>query len=435
MPATGLREQFALLRKILSDGFCLRTAAIGLALIAMPVVAAFTIAERQSMEDQKTHAALFASEILRRSEAVSEQIATAFQRMKSAHSAAPCSEENIHHMVRAAADSGALTAVGYVQDNHLLCSSFGLHGSGIALGAPDFLSRLNIFVWASVALPGIGGQRFLISVDKVSGYASILHPEGPFDLHSDNQDIRVGLYGLLRHTSLLQRGDFKPEWGEHLAQQDMVQFFDGQFVMALKRSRHYDYASFAAMPAQLKLAFKNHELFLVYQPIVELATGRWMGAEALIRWRRPNGEMVPPDVIIPIAESSQLIERITDRVIDLFAMDATSLLQAYPAFYIGINLSAGDFQNLKIDKTFVDTIGRDLVTSRVVQHIIGIAKSLKLAMISEGVEHQEQADYLQAQGVEFAQGWLFGRPMAIDALRASLNNCPDRPKGNTCLCS
>ena len=42
-------------------------------------------------------------------------------------------------------------------------------------------------------------------------------------------------------------------------------------------------------------------------------------------------------------------------------------------------------------------------------------------MIAEGVEHQAQADYLTAQGVEFAQGWLFSRPIAIAELKKFLD--------------
>ena len=344
----GLKWGVRQVRQCMASGMCLRTTVLGLALIAVPVLAAITIAEQQSMQEQKAHAALLATEILRRSEALSAQIDAAFSSMKAAEERPPCSDASIERMVSAAANSGALSGIGYVQDNRLLCSSFGRYGRGVDLGEPNFLSRLNYSIWTAVALPGIGDKRFLISVDRASGYASILHPEGPIDLQTDNQDTRVGLYSLLRHTPILQRGAFKPEWSAQLGQEQAVQFFDGAFVVALKRSQRYDYAAFAAipanrlqegwkslalllvplgllagfllallvlrlsryqkaMPAQLKLAIKNQELFLVYQPIVELATGRWIGAEALIRWRRPNGEMVPPDVFIPIAESSALI--------------------------------------------------------------------------------------------------------------------------------
>lgn len=79
-----------------------------------------------------------------------------------------------------------------------------------------------------------------------------------------------------------------------------------------------------------------------------------------------------------------------------------------------------DLDILKIDKAFVDTIGTDSDTSQVVGHIISMAHSLRMHMVAEGVETELQARFLKNRGVEFAQGWLYGRPLSIDLLCGQL---------------
>ena len=235
--------------------------------------------------------------------------------------------------------------------------------------------------------------------------------------------------------------------------------------------------------AELEIAVRKREFIVHYQPIVELKTGICVGAEALVRWRRPDGTLVRPDLFVPLAEESGLIMPITDQVIDAVIADLREVLVEDRTLHIAINLCADDIKSgrvlaviasklqhtdirpeqiwleatergfidinaakvtlaearqrghsvaiddfgtgysslqylqglpldaLKIDKSFVDTVGKDTATSSVTSHIIGMAKALGLFTVAEGIEAEDQRDYLEGQGVDFGQGWLFAKAL------------------------
>jgi sensor c-di-GMP phosphodiesterase-like protein len=234
---------------------------------------------------------------------------------------------------------------------------------------------------------------------------------------------------------------------------------------------------------ELSIAVHRREFVVHYQPLVELNTGICVGAEALVRWRRPDGQMVRPDLFIPLAEENGLIEEITDQVIQTAIAELKAVLVGDRSLHIAVNLAANDIKSgrilpvieamlantgvlpqqiwleatergfmdvksarvtieearrrghsvaiddfgtgysslqylqelpldaLKIDKSFIDTIGTDSATSSITPHIIDIAKSLDLYIVAEGIERREQADYLKERGVQYGQGYLFSKPL------------------------
>ena len=75
---------------------------------------------------------------------------------------------------------------------------------------------------------------------------------------------------------------------------------------------------------------------------------------------------------------------------------------------------------LKIDQSFVRDATHDPNDAEIIRAIVAMARSLGLALIAEGVEQQDQLDFLQAQGCHLYQGYLFSRPLPQEAFRELL---------------
>lgn len=239
-----------------------------------------------------------------------------------------------------------------------------------------------------------------------------------------------------------------------------------------------------SLESDLREAVRFGEIDVHYQPLIDLTTGRCVGAEALMRWPHPRRGLIPASEFIDIAEKTDLILPMTDLILKKIAASAGPMLRKDHSLHIGINLAPQHFAStrildavkhaseaglpaaqlifeiterglvaeensaartvmeglaaagaklavddfgtgysslsylqrfpldyLKVDKAFVDGIDSETSSSGLVDQIIRIAKSLDLTIIAEGVEQRCQSEYLRARGVEFAQGWFFGRPM------------------------
>lgn len=105
---------------------------IGVISIALPVATSMYMAEKLNQAEQQERVDRIASEVLLRMDQVANETFEMFQQMKVASLNSPCSEENIARMRRIVMQMNHLKAVGYVKDNHMLCSSFGHHDIGSA---------------------------------------------------------------------------------------------------------------------------------------------------------------------------------------------------------------------------------------------------------------------------------------------------------------
>ena len=247
--------------------------------------------------------------------------------------------------------------------------------------------------------------------------------------------------------------------------------------------------------SNLYRALERHELSLHYQPKVDLGSGRVCGAEALLRWQRSDGTMVPPGDFIPIAEKTPLILPIGNFVVDeacrqlrewtdqnlgtdmgecrvainvsarqFFMGDFEQVLAAALERHdistrhieveltesmlmlnpdeavitmkrlkdMGVTLALDDFGTgysslaylmrfpldvLKIDASFIRSIGVNQEAATIVDLVIALAHRLGLRVVAEGVETEEQLQYLRWLRCDQIQGYLFSRPLPAGAFR------------------
>jgi EAL domain-containing protein (putative c-di-GMP-specific phosphodiesterase class I) len=116
-------------------------------------------------------------------------------------------------------------------------------------------------------------------------------------------------------------------------------------------------------------------------------------------------ELTERELIEPTAMTHQLFKQLHELGV-MIAIDDFGTGHSSLGYLRQFNV---DF--LKIDQSFVAMIGVDALSRHILDTIIELSAKLDLAIVAEGVETAEQSEYLTAHGVNFLQGYLFGRPM------------------------
>ncbi len=247
----------------------------------------------------------------------------------------------------------------------------------------------------------------------------------------------------------------------------------------------------------LRLALTRDELVVHYQPVVSVPSREVVGFEALARWQHPERGLLGPGEFIPLAEESELIVELGERVLQIACNQAAAWHEQRPDSppigisvnvsprqmadrglpdrissilrasgldplslsleitesvlvdeienavmaiaslrELGVKLALDDFgtgfsalgylqrfrfDQLKIDRSFVATLGEDPATAAIVKSVTSIAEALELVVVAEGVETEAQLEMIAALGCHYAQGFLFARPVPADEAIALLD--------------
>jgi diguanylate cyclase (GGDEF)-like protein/PAS domain S-box-containing protein len=148
----------------------------------------------------------------------------------------------------------------------------------------------------------------------------------------------------------------------------------------------------------LRGAIERDEIFVVYQPQIELATRRVIGAEALMRWRHPGRGLVLPASFIPVAEDSGLILPLGEHILRESCVQARQWYDRY-GFDVGVavNISAVQFRQ----KDFTEVVLRVLADTGISPSCLELEVTESVVM--QGVESAvEKMRILGAHGIKIA---------------------------------
>lgn len=365
------------------------------------------------------------------------------------------------------------------------------------------------------------GDKFLLDIalklrDICSKYEGVAGYFGADDfaiIIPQSRDLLEGLkYNIIgRVKEYEDSAGFLPGFGVYFIEDKTVPvatMYDRACIALAKikgnyatRMNFYEHGMMLKMEEEHRLlcdvpkALFGHEFIFYLQPKCNMNTGKIVGAEALVRWRRSDGTMIPPDQFIPVLERNGFITNLDKYIweevchflrslidrgirpvpisinvsrVDLYSMNVPqfigNLLRSYhldpklleieitesaysekletvnnvvQAFRMrGMNVLMDDFGSgysslnmlndvnidvLKLDMKFLNisenTMGKGI---GIVEAVVNMARMMGMRVIVEGVETQQQVDFLISMGCEYAQGYFFFKPVTADTFEELL---------------
>ena len=408
-------------------------------------------------------------------------------------------QDRVNHALAQAQRDGTVVGVLFIDvDDFKVINDIHGHGVGDELLVALSL-RLQTTVRASDTAARIGGDEFALLVEgSVTTEGVERFTEHVMTVFAEPFQLSVGPMSTFASIGVATTED-SIDSVELLAHADLALYSAKMAGKRQWRRYHPEMQSGMAERANLQEALDSSTIetsfMVLYQPIVELASGKIAGFEALVRWPHSTRGMVMPEQFITLAEESGQIVPLGAWVLDQAAAEAVrweaSLLRGGTADrnvpYISVNVSPRQFRDdefynvvrraldlsgiepsslvleltesvlmynderilaemnsltdlgiriaiddfgtgysslsylrefpisvLKIDKSFVDELGRSAEQYALVEGITHLADTLGLTVIAEGVENVRQQESLISMGCRLAQGYLFAEPVSAE---------------------
>jgi EAL domain-containing protein (putative c-di-GMP-specific phosphodiesterase class I) len=162
---------------------------------------------------------------------------------------------------------------------------------------------------------------------------------------------------------------------------------------------------------EIRAALEAGQFLFFYQPKVSFLTGHITGGEALIRWRKPDGKLIPPAAFIQVAEDAGFISVITQRMFPRLLADYR-ILSAHHEGHVAFNVSASDLQH----ETLVIAIERAIEDGLIPADRLRLEVT-EAAALSTSPAMRDWVGRLVKRGVEFAMDDFGTGYSSLDAIR------------------
>lgn len=486
--------------------------------VLVPICLSIWLAHRQAEEKFVDALDRYASRVLLRTDRVVDQAKEALTQLQT-FEGPPCSHLHLREMRRVAFSWRYVQEVIYIDNLKPLCSSLEQNSHSPSFPPPMRITTDGYSAWLTTQ-NDLGFNRYMAVLGK-GNYLVMIDPASLVDvIPFGDLAIDAALVGSATHLVFASSNILDAHIRKSIKPQEIssIQYNGSMYVIKPVPELGFNVVAWAPLKPlaetwhrqllfwlpfgilvsllaalfvlrilrriqsprnRLLDAINSRELEVHYQPIVELCSGKMVGAEALARWPQPDGSHLSPDIFVPLAEQTGLISQLTRLVIEKVFEDMGSWLHLHPEQHISINLAPADLlsgklppllsqllnkwqvnpsqialeltergfadpkisapaiaafrrsghaiyiddfgtgysslsylqdldvDTLKIDKSFVDALEYKNVTP----HIVEMAKSLKLAMVAEGIETQGQLAWLHRHGVQYGQGWFYSKAL------------------------
>ncbi|WP_310608467.1 EAL domain-containing protein [Buttiauxella brennerae] len=355
--------------------------------VLLPILLSIYLAHRNAEQAFRDQLGEFADHALFRTGSVIDQAVSAINDINEFkdHTCSPAHAEAMH---RVALKYRYVREVMFLDNGHIQCSSQENFPEGETLGKPDRVGPEGFSAWYTTP-PVPGFQRKMVYIGKQS-HLALIDPMSFIDvLPFRGYALNIAMVSLHDNKLIASTNKYIPEIWRDTQFQGADEFQSDNDFYVIRRDNDLGLAMiawasmepltmawyeqlFIWLPVGLLVslavgifltrvlrrllsprnrlmdAIKNHEISVVYQPIVHLQSGKSVGAEALIRWQQQDGSMLNPDVFIPLAEQTGLVTKLTEQVIDIIFTELGDWLHQHPHHHISVNMGVQDVRSTHI---------------------------------------------------------------------------------------